>query len=502
MEKIKRIILGVFMMITQVAWSQGGIDFFHGSFAEAQEKADETGKLIFMDGFATWCGPCKYMSANTFTDSQVGDLFNTFFINMKVDMERGEGPRLARMYRVRAYPTLFIMDSGGQVLEKVEGAMGPEQFFNWAIAAISKYAPELFERQNSLKEEGSEEIQPEVVPEDSRIEESPWDTPVKEFPADSRMMETDPWDEVIAEIFETDPWDAVIEEIFEVDPRDAIVMEIFGEEEPAQESAPRERDLTEVAKTPPPKETAKSPFTEKVPKSSPSNTQKPTKPESPTSAKKPIEKVTTTAAKKPTKPVSPTSAKKPTEKVTTTAANTNAIAIDKGEAMGHNLPLYSHHPLEGVEEKLIEAIKAKDRAKMMKLSHQLLEVEDMERKMLFVEAWRAWALTTDDVPSMVINISEMLSQTEKKSPLLLNNAAWYVFEMTDDDDALELAAKWAEESIKMKPDYYNYDTFAHLMFVAGEMALAREYGNKSISLAKEKGQDHARTLELLAQIPN
>lgn len=61
-----------------------GIDFFHGSWAAAQEKAKAEQKLIFVDAFASWCGPCKRMAAQVFPDPQVGDYFNANFVNLKL----------------------------------------------------------------------------------------------------------------------------------------------------------------------------------------------------------------------------------------------------------------------------------------------------------------------------------------------------------------------------------------------------------------------------------
>jgi thiol:disulfide interchange protein len=93
-----------------------GIQFFTGSWEEALALAEAEGKLIFMDAYAKWCGPCKIMSRNVFTDAKAGDFFNENFINVKMDMERGEGPALAKKYRVRAYPTLFFIDHTGKVV--------------------------------------------------------------------------------------------------------------------------------------------------------------------------------------------------------------------------------------------------------------------------------------------------------------------------------------------------------------------------------------------------
>lgn len=107
-----------------------GIKFFKGTFAEAQAKALEEDKLIFMDAYATWCGPCKWMAANTFTNADVADYFNDNFINLKMDMEKGEGPALARKYGVRAYPTIYFLKADGSVAKQVMGAKRPKELLS------------------------------------------------------------------------------------------------------------------------------------------------------------------------------------------------------------------------------------------------------------------------------------------------------------------------------------------------------------------------------------
>ncbi|HCE85197.1 MAG TPA: hypothetical protein DEO99_03495, partial [Bacteroidetes bacterium] len=68
-----------------------GISFFEGSFDAAKELAAKEGKLIFMDSYAKWCGPCKRMARDVFTVEEVGDFFNANFVNLKMDMETEEG---------------------------------------------------------------------------------------------------------------------------------------------------------------------------------------------------------------------------------------------------------------------------------------------------------------------------------------------------------------------------------------------------------------------------
>lgn len=131
----------VTLLLTVITFSVAqaqGIDFFHGTFAEALEKAKKENKLIFMDAYAEWCGPCKKMAATVFKDEKVGKFFNDNFINVKMDMEKGEGPNLSGKYNVAAYPTLLFINGKGDLVHKGVGGLPVEQFMNLARTASGK----------------------------------------------------------------------------------------------------------------------------------------------------------------------------------------------------------------------------------------------------------------------------------------------------------------------------------------------------------------------------
>ena len=118
-----------------------GIDFQQdATFAELLAQAKEEDKLVFVDAYATWCGPCRMMDRRVFNQSEVGNFFNANFINVKVDVERGEGPQIARTYRVRAMPTYLFIDGDGNVVHTAMGAMPQDRFLSLAQTALQKQA--------------------------------------------------------------------------------------------------------------------------------------------------------------------------------------------------------------------------------------------------------------------------------------------------------------------------------------------------------------------------
>lgn len=116
--------------------SQNGITFQQSSWDDVLATADRENKLIFLDAYTTWCGPCKMMSAHTFTDAEVGRFFNANFVNAKFDMEKGEGRALARRYNVRAYPTLLFINGDGELVHQGLGYHDMIQFMELGRAAL------------------------------------------------------------------------------------------------------------------------------------------------------------------------------------------------------------------------------------------------------------------------------------------------------------------------------------------------------------------------------
>ncbi len=102
--------------------AQGIVFEPEGDFGAAIRKAKAENKVMFVDFYTDWCGPCKQMTADVFTRKAVGDVFNRNFVNVKVNAEKGEGVSLAEKAGIMAYPTMLFLDPHtGKTLHAVLG---------------------------------------------------------------------------------------------------------------------------------------------------------------------------------------------------------------------------------------------------------------------------------------------------------------------------------------------------------------------------------------------
>lgn len=159
--KMNRLYAAIFIMfLSSTLFAQDdGILFKHNDWKSLLDEAGRANKLIFVDAYAEWCGPCKWMAANVFTDPEVGAYMNEHFINAKIDMEKGEGPGLQKEYNVRAYPTYLFINSKGELIHRFCGSMPNEQFLSTVRNALiedSTYAYISQKFENSSKDNPEE----------------------------------------------------------------------------------------------------------------------------------------------------------------------------------------------------------------------------------------------------------------------------------------------------------------------------------------------------------
>ena len=102
-------------------------DFRSLSFEEALQAAKKEKKMVFIDFYTDWCGPCKNMAKNVFPQPKVGAFMNPRFVCLKLNAEK-EGKELARTFKVSAYPTYVVTDATGAKKMTAKGSMDADEF--------------------------------------------------------------------------------------------------------------------------------------------------------------------------------------------------------------------------------------------------------------------------------------------------------------------------------------------------------------------------------------
>ena len=114
------------------------IVFIEDSWTEALKQAKLQHKYIFVDAYASWCGPCKMLKNTTFTDEKAAAFYNSNFINVSIDMEKGQGPALGAQWGLTAYPTLIIFNPAGKPVLGTVGFINATELIRFGKQALSK----------------------------------------------------------------------------------------------------------------------------------------------------------------------------------------------------------------------------------------------------------------------------------------------------------------------------------------------------------------------------
>lgn len=155
---MKNFILAIGLLCSTALFAQSSsINWM--SIEEAVEAQQTNPKKILMDVYTSWCGPCKMMMKNTFTDPNVIAYINKNYYAVKFDAEspdditfqgrtftnptydpkkqgRNGVHEFSRALQVSAYPTIVYMNEEAQVIAPVKGYQTPAQielylrFFN------------------------------------------------------------------------------------------------------------------------------------------------------------------------------------------------------------------------------------------------------------------------------------------------------------------------------------------------------------------------------------
>jgi len=141
MRKLSIIFLIIIANGITVFAQDSGIQFSRdSSWRQVLEKAKAEHRYIFVDCYASWCGPCMEMATDIYPLKEIGDIYNKDFISVKLQMDKTNhdseetkswydtADDLGGTYFINAYPTFLFFDPDGNPVHKVTGALNAEQF--------------------------------------------------------------------------------------------------------------------------------------------------------------------------------------------------------------------------------------------------------------------------------------------------------------------------------------------------------------------------------------
>lgn len=367
------------------------IHFETGTFADMLAKAKEEKKLIMVDAFTTWCGPCKLMDKNVFTNDTVAEFYNKHFINAKFDMEAGEGIDLTKKYEVTCYPTFLFIDGNGELMHRMSGLMPVKKFIELGASAM------IPEKQFGFCEK--------VFNSDSV---SPAD--MIQYITLRKQACMDVTDE-LARYFSTQK-----EEEFTNQQNWSVIRDFIND-------------------------TSSTEFQYLI------------------SHRTDFDKLYT--------------AEEVSRKIEQVYSSTLYRFI------------YKEKPdVEGYK-------KMKERIMKLNLSSS--------EKIIF-HADMAMYETTKDWQNFAKTALVYVDKYSKDNYGLLNNIAWNFYENISDKAMLAKAEEWAKHSVELHPEYFNWDTYAALLYKNGKKAEAQSAVEKAIELAKKEGKEYDSTKKMLEKI--
>lgn len=129
-----------------------GVHFESGlSWQQILAKAKAENKYIFVDCYASWCGPCKMMDRDVYPKDSVGEVMNPRFVCVKaqLDTSKNDGDAVKAWYadahtimtnyKINAFPTFLFFSPAGELVHRGLGYQHPKDFVQLAMEAVDPH---------------------------------------------------------------------------------------------------------------------------------------------------------------------------------------------------------------------------------------------------------------------------------------------------------------------------------------------------------------------------
>lgn len=118
---MKKLTLLLLFVVAAITTQAEGLTIIYEDYAAAMAAAKKENKLLLIDFYTTWCGPCKVLSKHVFDNEEHAAAIGENFVLLKYDAEKDTEFHLTKKYHINSYPTGVVLNTEGRVLTKKSG---------------------------------------------------------------------------------------------------------------------------------------------------------------------------------------------------------------------------------------------------------------------------------------------------------------------------------------------------------------------------------------------
>jgi thioredoxin-related protein len=126
---MKRFIAGIILGLLALTSSVRAAVTWEQNYDAALEKAKKEQKLVMVDVYTDWCGWCKRLDKDAFSNTDVTAKLSEDFVAVKINPEKTEtNAKLARQFGVNGYPHIAFVDRTGKKVAEIVGYVPAKKF--------------------------------------------------------------------------------------------------------------------------------------------------------------------------------------------------------------------------------------------------------------------------------------------------------------------------------------------------------------------------------------
>lgn len=178
------------------------------------------------------------------------------------------------------------------------------------------------------------------------------------------------------------------------------------------------------------------------------------------------------------------------------------LVLKNKEALKENYGRYNVEARfkHGIRNYVLDASMRKDK-KVLKRSLRLIGKANLLKSGEFKhEARLSFYENAHDWKKYASEINHYTKSFEGLDPVKLNIAAWNIYNNSSKKRLIRKAIKWCKTSMAISPQYYNHETYAHLLHKLGKDKKAKSAVLRALVMANREGKVNTRAEQLAQDI--